>query len=273
MTRLGSRMGGVAAAALGVFILLWGDFATPWENVPAGPPLRGVLVFGTGAVLVAAGAGLFWHRTARPAALALAAICACFTLFWVLAAARTPLIYDPWGNIAEQSSVVAGFLAIYASLAPRKTTNMARLALGARIWFGICSLSFGAVHFISLKPCADFVPKWMPFGGLFWAAFVGVAHLAVAVAILSGVWAVLAARLAALMYLGLAVVAWGNLLLQHPKDHFSLGGAIVTLTLVAAAWMLGDSIAAFPPKDGALFLPERHDAVPDALNAKTAEIR
>ena len=107
-----------------------------------------------------------------------------------------------------------------------------------------------------------FVPSWIPLGGYFWAAATGVAHLAAAIAILSGVWALLAARMAAIMYLGFGVIGWGRVVyalpqlhVGPPQLHFAWGGLIITLVLAAAAWMVGDSIAAFPPKDGQLFLP------------------
>lgn len=242
MIRIGKEIGGSAAVVLGAFILLWGDFATPWESVPVTGPFRSLLAYLTGAVLIAAGAGMFWARTARAAAIVLAAISLGFTVLWAQVVARAPQIYDSWGNVAEQSSVTAGYLAIFSSLTPQKTINMARFALGARVWFGVCSISFGVVHFKNLEGCAQFVPNWMPLGGMFWSAFTGVAHLATAVAVLSGIWALLAARLAALMYLGFGLLGWGTFILGHPTDHFAWGGEIITLTLVAAVWMVGDSI-------------------------------
>lgn len=242
MIRIGKEVGGSAAMVLGAFIVLWDDFATPWENVPVTGPLRGLLAYLTGAVLIAAGAGMLWPRTARAAAVVLASISLGFTLLWAQVVARAPLIYDSWGNVAEQSAVAAGYLAIFVSLAPQKTANRVRFALGARIWFGVCSISFGVVHFENLEGCAHFVPNWMPFGGVFWSVFTGVAHWAAAMAILSGVWARLAARLAALMYLGFGLLGWGTVIVGHPMSHFAWGGEIITFALVAAVWMIGDSI-------------------------------
>lgn len=257
MILIGRQIGGLAAIVLGVLILAWGDFAAPWEHVPVTPALRGLLAYPTGAILIAAGAAMFWRRMARPAALVLAAIAAGFALLWAQEVAHAPLVYDAWGNVAEQSSVAAGFLAIFASLAPQKTDNMFRLAIGTRLWFGVCSLSFGIVHFVNFQACVGFVPGWVPLGGVFWTVFTGVAHLAAALAILSGVWALLAARLAALMYLGFGLLGWGTVLFGRPTDHFAWGGEVITFTLAAAVWMVGDSIAVFPPKDGQLFLPRR----------------
>ena len=252
---VGRQIGGLAAIMLGAFILLWHDFATPWENVPVTGSARDGLAWLTGTLLLVCGAGLFWRRTARPACIALAVVAACFTLLWALVVSRAPQVYDSWGNVAEQSSIAAGLAALLASLAPGKTDNDARLAIGGRLWFGVCALSFGVVHFENFKGCASFVPNWLPFGGGFWAGATGVAHLAVAVAFLSGIWARLASRLAAIMYLGFGLLCWGGILAGHPADHYAWGGEIITLTLAAAAWMVGDSVAVFPPKDGELFLP------------------
>ncbi len=226
MMRVGRQFGGLAAIALGAFVLLWDDFATPWENVPVAPPLRGGLAYLVGAILIVAGAAMLWQRSAKWAALVLAAICAGFTLLWVLVVAHAPLVYDSWGNVAEESSVAAGFLALFASVAPLKTDNMARLALGARVWFGICSLSFGVVHFVSLTGCTAFVPKWMPLGGLFWAVFTGVAHLAVAVALLSGILGALGntpcgRHVSRIRYIGLGHFSPGKIGSLHVgrRDH------------------------------------------------------
>lgn len=254
--RIGREIGGSAAVLLGVFIVLGDDFATPWESVPAAGHLRAFLAYLTGAVMIASGAGMFWARTARAAAVVLAAISVGFTLLWVQVAAKAPRVYDSWGCIAEQSSIAAGYLAIFASLAPQKTLHFARLAFGARVWFGVCSISFCVVHFLNLEGCASMVPSWIPLSGMFWSVATGVAHLAVAVAILSGIWALLAARLASLMYLGFGLLAWGPFLLGHPEAaHFGWGGEVITFALVAAVWMIGDCVVAFPSLDGQLFLP------------------
>lgn len=265
MNGVSRQVGAVASITLGVFILWRGDFAVPWEYVPAQPPLRGLLAYLTGAILVAAGAALFWRRAAGPAALVLAAIAAVFSLLWVQKAAAAPAVYDPWSNVAEESSIVAGFLALFACLAPQKTDNMARLARAARIWFGACSLSFGVVHFTAFKASLGIVPPGIPFGASFWVAATGVAHLAAGIAILSGVWALLAARMAALMYVGFCVIGWGRGVLAlgaltPSLAHFILGGLFISFALAAAVWMVGDAIAAYPPIDGQLFTrPGRTD--------------
>lgn len=262
MNNVGRQVAGTAAIIMGIFILVWGDFAGPWENVPLSGALRQWLAYLIGAILIVAGASLFWRRTSRLACLVLAAIFLGFAGDWIGAIVRAPAVYNSWGCFAEMSSITAGFLALFASLAEQTTDNMARLALASRLWFGVCSISFAAVHFITFSTCAKFVPSWMPLGGAFWAAATGVAHLMVAVAILSGVWALTASRLAALMYLAFGVLGWGTALIKTwgtplatpPNVHFMWGGVFVTLVLVAAVWMVGDSLVTFPSKDGERFV-------------------
>jgi uncharacterized membrane protein len=261
MTRIGRQFGGLAAMALGGVMVWWGDFTSPWHKVPIEGPLRNVLVYATAAAFIVGGAAFVFRRTARPAALVLIALYAAFALLRIPIILKAPQIYDTWGTFAELLSIVAGYLGAYACLMPRESAAAAeRLALAARICFGVCSISFGVVHFVYLKSCAGFVPAWVPLGGVFWSLATGVAHLAAAVAILSGVWAVPAARLASIMYLGFGVIAWGAYAQAHPAEHFSWSGEVITFVLAAAAWMISDALAQFPSKDGQLFLPRAQAA-------------
>lgn len=258
MLRIGRQVGGLAAIALGVVMLGWDDF-TPWQKVTLGMPLRGELAWAVAAILIAAGAGMFVKRLAKPAALLLAALFAVSALLKILIIAQVPGVFDAWANLAEQSAVMAGYLATFACLTRRDSDASARLALAARVWFGCCALAFGAVHFVYLKACADFVPKWAPLGGVFWSVVTGAAHIAAGIAILSGIWAQLAARLAVLMYAAFGV-AWAGAALARPTDLFSWSGNAINFTLIAAAWMIADSVAAFPPIEERLFLPRRRAA-------------
>jgi len=262
MNGFGRQVGGAASVVLGVFIICWGDFVVPWEFVPVQPPLREWLAYIAGAIIVLAGAGLFWRRVSTQAALVLAGIAAVFTVLWLIKASAAPGTYDPWSNVAEESSIAAGYLALIACLAPVKTENVARLALATRIWFGACSLSFGVVHFTAFKISQTIVPPWLPFSASFWVVATGVAHLAAGIAILSGIWALTAARMAALMYVGFILLGWSRGVLMFgtlaPKIvHYISGGMVISTMLAAAAWMVGDCIAAYPPVDGRLFEPRR----------------
>jgi len=246
MIRIGRQVGGLAPIILGAFLILCGDFAGPWENVPLTGPLRHDFAEIVGVVMILAGASMFIPRMAKGASLVLAALFALFAALWAPAIVHQPLVYDSWGNVAEESALAAGYVALFTSLISETSGNIERLAIGARLLFGVCSVSFGVAHFTSFAACSSFVPHWLPFGGAFWAAATGVAHLAVALALISGIWAPMAARLAAIMYLNFALICWGGFLFAQPTSHFAWGGEIVTLILAAAAWMVAECVAGLP---------------------------
>ncbi len=75
---------------------------------------------------------------------------------------------------------------------------------------GICSLIFGASHFIGLKITVQMIPTWMPGDPTFWAIFTGVAHAAVGIALIANRGAILATRLGGLMYLCFAAMLSGT---------------------------------------------------------------
>ena len=154
MIRIGKEIGGSSAMMLGAFIVWSGDFATPWENVPVTGPLRGVLAYLIGAALIAAGVGVFWPRTDRAARAVLTAISLGFTLLYALVAAKAPLIYDFRGGLAEQVSITAGYLCDLRQPRTTENTRGERLALGARVCFGVCSISFGVVHSCEISRAA-----------------------------------------------------------------------------------------------------------------------
>jgi len=55
MINLGTRVYGLAAIALGLIGLAWGDFAAVWQPVPDGMPGRTALAYGTALALIAGG--------------------------------------------------------------------------------------------------------------------------------------------------------------------------------------------------------------------------
>ena len=53
--RIGTNVYGLAALALGLIGLVWGDFALVWQPVPANIPDRTALAYAVAAILVVAG--------------------------------------------------------------------------------------------------------------------------------------------------------------------------------------------------------------------------
>ena len=117
-----------------------------------------------------------------------------FTLLSVIQVCTVPLVYDGWGNVFEELSLVIGGAVAYASLAPPGSPLAGKAGLIARL-YGICPISFAIVHLLNLASVATWVPKWLPPGQMFWATATAIGFLLAAAAILSGIQAGLAARL------------------------------------------------------------------------------
>lgn len=114
-----------------------------------------------------------------------------------------------------------------------------------RVVFGLCLLAFGTAHFLYPAETAALVPKWLPPGPKAWALITGACHVAAGLALLSGVRALLAARLLTAMFVGFGLLVWLPQLFAHPEVHMSWAGNAINLALIGAAWVTADSVARF----------------------------
>jgi len=64
---------------------------------------------------------------------------------------------------------------VHASFATRDSAWLSRAPLLARWPFGLSSIGVGLAHVTGVRVVAAMVPKWMPFGGNFWAILTGIA--------------------------------------------------------------------------------------------------
>jgi uncharacterized membrane protein len=106
--------------------------------------------------------------------------------------------------------------------------------------YGLALLAFGLSHFVYLNLTAPLVPGWLP-APTFWAYFTGCAYLAAGVAILTGLWARLAAVLSAwqiglfLLLVWVPVVAAGKVSAENWSE------TILNVALLAGAWVVAES--------------------------------
>src|SRR5262249_10169188 len=131
-----------------------------------------------------------------------------FALLWVPHIVAEPRVYDRWGNLFEQLSQVAGALIIYATLGRSDSERATGAARMGYILFGICVVSFMLEQLFYLSATADFVPKWIPPGQMFWAITTTIAFALAAIALLSGRSALLASRLLTAMVIGFGLLVW-----------------------------------------------------------------
>jgi len=240
---LGLYVFAVGAIALGLIGLVWGDFATMWQRVMPGVPLRAPLAYITAICELAAGIAIFFPRSARAGALTLTILYSVFTLLWVPRIFAQPLAYDPTGNFFEELSLVIGGMVAYLIVSPPTSRWAKREPLVARLYV-VCVLSFGIVHIIDLPGLPSWIPAWIPPGPRFWAYATTVCFFLAAASILTGILSALATRLLTAMILGFTIFVWGLRLLSAPHDHFFWAGFGISFAMSGAAWVVSDSISA-----------------------------
>ncbi len=241
---LGRHVYGLAAVAFGVITLVWHDFNT-WQQIrPLGNvPHREILVYIAAAVELFGGVAIQWPRTARAGALVLGAIYLMFALLWVPHIAAKPQTYDPWGNFFEQFSLVSGALIVYATAARSNSERATRVARIGYICFGICVVSFTLEQLVYLSGTAEFVPKWIPPGQMFWAVTTTIAFALAAIALLSGRSALLASRLLTAMIIGFGLLVWLPAPFADPNKLINWAGNAQNLAITGAAWIVTDFLS------------------------------
>jgi uncharacterized membrane protein YphA (DoxX/SURF4 family) len=241
---LGRHVYGLAAVAFGVNTLVSHGF-NDWQQIRAlgNVPHREILVYIAAAIELFGGVAIQWPRTARAGALALAVIYLVFALLWAPLIAEKPQVYDLWANFFEQFSLVSGALIVYASFGRGDGKRPARAARLGYLFFGICVVSFALEQLFYLSGTADFVPKWIPPGQMFWAITTTIAFALAAIAILSGRSAFLASRLLTAMIIGFGLLVWLPALFVDPHKLMNWAGNAENLAIAGAAWIVADFLS------------------------------
>jgi uncharacterized membrane protein len=236
----------VTLIALGILGVSRADFAALWQAIPDVVPARTPLAYLCSLVYLACGFGLFWQRSAAPAARLLFA----WQLLWMLLF-KVPYIvlaptvegsYQSWG---ENAVLVAGAWVLYAYLATHGDRRRLGFAVGAsglraaRILYGLALVAFGLSHFVYLELTAPIVPRWLPWH-VFWAYFTGASYLAAAVAIFTGRHARLAAALTAIQMGLFTLLVWPPILASGANES-QWSEFVLSWALTAAAWVVADS--------------------------------
>jgi uncharacterized membrane protein YphA (DoxX/SURF4 family) len=254
-TGVGVYVYAAGSIAAGVLDLIWRDFEEGHQPIQAlGDHIPGREIFAYIAAiwLIVGGVAILRGRTARAGAWALGAIYSVFGVFWLprfytapqVLGFRIPLLIGLTGGVAQQCILVAAAGIVLAWLATRDSVHLSRALLVIRWTFGLSSTVFGLGHLTGVREVGALVPKWMPFGGNFWAVLTGIAFVLAGVAILSGIRDVLAARLLGLMLLAFSVFVLVPGPFAQPRNHVAWGSNAYNLAAVGAAWMFAESIVA-----------------------------
>lgn len=241
---LGRHVYGLAALLFGLVALAWHDFNI-WQQIRVLGDInhRGVLVYIYATVELVGGIAIQWRKTARAGAAALGAVSLFFALLWVPFIAAKPQVYDFWGNLFEQLSLVSGALIVYATVDESAAKRSAMLARIGYICFGLCVISFTLEQLFYLSGTASFVPKWIPPGQMFWAISTTVAFALAALALFSGVWDLLASRLLTAMIIGFGLLIWLPAPFADPHKQINWAGNAENLAIAGAAWIVADYLS------------------------------
>jgi uncharacterized membrane protein len=239
----------IAVASLGVFTLVYGDFAPGDAALPAWLPARQLFTDAFGVLLLAASAGLFLPRAAAASAMIIIAYLAIWALLGVPGIISAPLTFGGWYGFVEALSVLVGAWLLYAIITgPRGigSSSSDRAIRVAQILFGLTCIFYGGSHFAYAEYTAAMVPTWLP-AHLGFAYLTGLFHILAGICIVFAVIPNLAATLEAIMMSLFGLLVWVPTFLTQPRPkwavslHNQWSELVVNLVLAAAAWIVAAS--------------------------------
>jgi uncharacterized membrane protein YphA (DoxX/SURF4 family) len=254
--RVGLRIYGLGAVALGLVGLAWGNFARVWQPVPNATPEQSPLGYVTALPFLVAGLALQWERAAAPGALALTALyCVGVIVFDMPSAIAHPTVFGAWYGGAEHLALAAGGLVTYAHCAQLEPTTAEVLTKVGRLIFGIGLIYFGLAHYVYFAYTAKMVPAWLPLGQAFWTYATAAGHIAAGIALLSGIAARLAAILLTAMFVVIGLLVHVPTIFRDPHHHFYWAEHALNFALIGSAWAM---VVSIPRKTRGLILEGSH---------------
>jgi hypothetical protein len=205
-------------------------------------PGRVVFLDVTALAQIAGGIAIQFPRTTRLGALILFAVYAIFACTFVPAIFAQPGVYASWGDVFYSLGLVVGAVIVYAVASP-SAAEVKRLANAAVIVFGLCNISYAIEQVEFFARTASLVPKWIPFGGSFWAIATTIAFALAGVSLLVRYKALLASQLLTLMLLIFGVTIWIPLLIAQPGHPGNWSEGLETFAIAGAAWIVADFLA------------------------------
>ena len=240
---IGKRVFGLGVAAMGVARLLFHTVlaAQPTPHHTAGEE---AIAYASIAAMILGGLALNLRRTEVFGAAVLIALYA----IQVVGIAGPPAVAAPqtwvvWQNLAEATALMCGGVAALAQAPGLAAARAATIGRVGRWLFALCLVVFGISHFVYAKYTASLVPVWIPPSQMIWTYVTGAAQIVVALALVAGIRARLAALLLAAMYAGFGLFVWVPHLMSAPGLYSNWAEFLETLALVGVAWTVADGVS------------------------------
>ncbi len=234
----------IPIAAFGIQYFIYGHLEGGLPVVPPWIPSGSVLAYVAGAILLALSAGLLVKKYARLSAILLGA-----SLFFCVLFLHTLHLHDiiNRGNdrtravepmaLAAAAWVLAGAIPAATSSFRGRENLIAILARIGRCVFAFALIVFGIQHFMYAKFIATLITSWIP-GKLFWTFLTGVGMIAVALAIITRIYARFACLILAAMFFLWLVVLHAPLVATHFNNGNQWSSLFVAMAMGAASLIL-----------------------------------
>lgn len=245
---------------LGVLALVYRDFAMVWQPVPAWVPGRMALVFGSGLLMLACGAGMLFRATSAWAV----RIVFPYLILWQLL--KLPELFTNPGSegvylgFGELAVLLAGGWTLFALLAAFPAGSRMsmltgdRMARVARYYFAVWIIPIGLSHLVYLQATVDLVPSWLPYR-TGWAYLTGIGQMASGLGLLFGVLPRLAAWAEAFQISAYTLLIWvpaavfgpdKDLALVFPQAGHRLywTALLISWVIAAGAWVVAQNTPA-----------------------------
>ncbi len=228
--------------ASGVYCLVRGNFAMPWQPVPAWVPGRAALAIVTAALQVALGAGLLWPGTrATTSRVLLAFVLAWWLLLDVPRTVAHPLVEVYWLTLGMIGTLVAAAWVLVDATRGRETAS----GRGPKLLLGLALIPTGLSHYFYLHTTVGMVPAWVPHPTAT-AYLTGAAHLAAGLGVLAGVAPRLAATMEAGMLTLFTLLVWVPRVVAAPTSGFDWSELLASWTIAAAILVVAESYGDVP---------------------------
>ena len=181
---------GLGIAGLGILHFIYPGFRPVILPVPPEATEQlSILVYLTGAFLVAAGLAIAFGKWVETFSVLLAVVCLLFFLLGHLPnrIMNQPTILGAWTDALKLLALSGGAF-IVARIFPgsnnsKLIASLSKISFPGKYFFGIMLVIFGVDHFLYSDFVKTLVPVWIP-GNVFWTYFAGIALIGSGLAII-----------------------------------------------------------------------------------------